>query len=293
MCINLLLGLARIVKGSIVLFIYFTIGNHPLVAQIIVTGPGAGGGPGKTELADPCAIIAYQGSQAILPFCISNVAEVGAVRDFVLEFDYDIGLLEINDISTTETASEPLEFVTWDVLSVQKGIARVRVYGYSFGPATLDPEQPVLLHVVFQIRGTGSTIVDPVLASFNEGSVQGQLVKGEVTVAYSIPITAKILDDPAGVTEEPILLANYPNPFNPSTQISFHLFESAEISLEIYNAAGTRVRTLARGHRSTGRHSLRWDGQNQAGAKVPGGMYFVRLLVPGYVPYTRALSLIK
>lgn len=70
---------------------------------------------------------------------------------------------------------------------------------------------------------------------------------------------------------------NYPNPFDSATRISFHLQESAQVQLVVYDLQGRQVKTLVSGQLGTGVHELLWDGTNASGALVPSGIYFYRL----------------
>ena len=84
------------------------------------------------------------------------------------------------------------------------------------------------------------------------------------------------------VPEENILLANYPNPFNPETWIPYQLAKPAEVKLSIYSAKGELVRTLALGHQPVGIYQSKsraayWDGRNAQGEKVASGIYFYTL----------------
>ena len=70
--------------------------------------------------------------------------------------------------------------------------------------------------------------------------------------------------------KETALLPNYPNPFNPETWIPYQLAEAAEVTLRIYAANGTLIRTLALGHQPTGMyhdrsHAAYWNGRNELG----------------------------
>ena len=81
------------------------------------------------------------------------------------------------------------------------------------------------------------------------------------------------------VPKETVLLANYPNPFNPETWIPYQLAESAEVTVTIYAANGAVVRMLDLGHRRAGSYASRsraayWDGRNAAGEPVASGVYF-------------------
>lgn len=68
-----------------------------------------------------------------------------------------------------------------------------------------------------------------------------------------------------------------PNPFNPSTSITFSLSQKAEVTLTIYNIMGETIHTLTQGNRSAGEYSILWNGQNSQGQKLPSGVYFYRL----------------
>jgi hypothetical protein len=73
------------------------------------------------------------------------------------------------------------------------------------------------------------------------------------------------------------LMQNHPNPFNPSTTISFDLPAMAKVSLKVYDVAGRLIRTLTDREWDAGRHSIAWDGHNESGSSVASGIYFYRL----------------
>ncbi len=79
-----------------------------------------------------------------------------------------------------------------------------------------------------------------------------------------------------------VLLANYPNPFNPETWIPYHLAKTADVQINIYDMYGTVVRHLVLGYQSAGYHmsrsqSAHWDGRNDFGERVSSGVYFYQL----------------
>jgi hypothetical protein len=88
------------------------------------------------------------------------------------------------------------------------------------------------------------------------------------------------------------LRQNYPNPFNSNTTIMFELPTEGHVNLVIYNVLGQRVRTLAEQMLSAGRHSIMWDGKNQAGEPVSSGLYF-SVLGQGEQLMSRKLLLLK
>ena len=84
------------------------------------------------------------------------------------------------------------------------------------------------------------------------------------------------------IPQETVLLANYPNPFNPETWIPYQLAAPAEVTLTIYDMNGAAVRRLAIGHQAAGMYQSRnraayWDGRNGRGESVASGLYFYTL----------------
>ncbi|MCH7548922.1 MAG: T9SS type A sorting domain-containing protein [Candidatus Krumholzibacteriota bacterium] len=88
------------------------------------------------------------------------------------------------------------------------------------------------------------------------------------------------------------LAQNVPNPFNPTTRISFMLAERTPVRLSIYDPIGRLVVTLVDDVRGQGSHSVNWDGRDKAGNRVGSGVYFYRLTA-GRFHATRKMLLIK
>ena len=84
------------------------------------------------------------------------------------------------------------------------------------------------------------------------------------------------------VPKETVLLANYPNPFNPETWIPYQLSAAAEVTVTIHASDGKLVRTLELGQLPAGTYqncsrAAYWDGRNAAGEPVASGVYFYTL----------------
>jgi hypothetical protein len=73
------------------------------------------------------------------------------------------------------------------------------------------------------------------------------------------------------------LVGNYPNPFNPSTTISYSLQAEQPVTIDVFNARGERVTTLVDGVKPAGNHQIEWRGQDASGKKVSSGIYFYRM----------------
>jgi len=73
------------------------------------------------------------------------------------------------------------------------------------------------------------------------------------------------------------LFNNYPNPFNPETNIKFEIPKSGVVEVSVYDIKGQKVKTIIREHKSCGIHEVAWDGKNSNGLDVPSGIYFAKL----------------
>jgi len=70
---------------------------------------------------------------------------------------------------------------------------------------------------------------------------------------------------------------NRPNPFNPSTRISYLIHESSRVGLSVYNIQGQKVRTLVDEVQAPGSYKVGWDGRDDANRMLPAGVYVYRL----------------
>lgn len=89
-----------------------------------------------------------------------------------------------------------------------------------------------------------------------------------------------------------ISFSNYPNPFNPTTTISFSLATAQNIELEIYNIRGQLVRTLVKSQQPAGKNSVVWNGTDDSNNPVSSGIYFSRLRTYS-VTQSKKLMLLK
>jgi hypothetical protein len=80
---------------------------------------------------------------------------------------------------------------------------------------------------------------------------------------------------------------NFPNPFNPSTTISFALPRTENITLKVYDMLGREVATLVDGREDAGEHSVKWNAEGFA-----SGVYFCRMQANGIV-LTQKILLVR
>lgn len=133
------------------------------------------------------------------------------------------------------------------------------------------------------LEGTYSYYICAVYLN-NEGSPSD-------TLSFQYPYDPSDAGDeiPGLITE---LHGNYPNPFNPTTTISFDLAEPGNVKLSIYNLRGQLVKVLTNGDLDSGSHRILWDGRDRANRSVASGVYFYRLDTRNYTS-TRKMLMMK
>jgi hypothetical protein len=120
------------------------------------------------------------------------------------------------------------------------------------------------------------------------------------TTSYTFPVTGSRVEFVVikagvvtGVTliddHVPATLAleqNFPNPFNPSTEIRFHLPQGGQVSLIVYNMLGQEVATLVNGVKTAGSYSVSFDAGD-----LSSGMYLYRLQAAGFADMKKLVLL--
>jgi hypothetical protein len=81
----------------------------------------------------------------------------------------------------------------------------------------------------------------------------------------------------------PLLLANYPNPFNPETIIKYQIPKSTDVTLKIYNLLGQEIRTLVDEFKEAGSYEVYWNGKDDLGQTVASGIYLYQIQAGDFV----------
>ena len=162
------------------------------------------------------------------------------------------------------------------------------VQGDYFAAATADLARRSVIQVgdVLQVRVIGPN-----------GNVESDTRSYEVTPEDLADAVLSVRLDNIGKPKQNLLLQNYPNPFNPETWIPYQLEKSADVTLQIYDTAGSVVRTLDLGFKGQGFYMTRttaayWDGRNNMGEQVASGVYFYSLQTPDFSA-TRKMLILK
>jgi flagellar hook assembly protein FlgD len=73
-----------------------------------------------------------------------------------------------------------------------------------------------------------------------------------------------------------VLSGNYPNPFNPSTNIYYSLPYNSIVTIQIFDITGKLVKSFKQSNESAGHHSIVWNGKNSNNLDVASGVYMIR-----------------
>jgi len=99
----------------------------------------------------------------------------------------------------------------------------------------------------------------------------------ESAASNTVEVGVNVSGDNDGVNAATALVGNYPNPFNPVTNISYSLKEKGSVAIDIYDIKGRLVKNLVNDVKSAGSHKETWTGINNAGQEVGSGIYFYKM----------------
>ena len=105
--------------------------------------------------------------------------------------------------------------------------------------------------------------------------------QGYYQVEVNLPATPVRNHGESSNTPETGSINNFPNPFNPSTQILFHIQHDRQVTLSITNILGQTVRILKNEKMSAGTHGATWDGRDKYGRLAAPGIYICRINIDG------------
>ena len=146
------------------------------------------------------------------------------------------------------------------------------------------------------VSGEGAlvTFTFKVLREF-EDNARFEIAQGVVFDADQLqnPVVSLGALDVQSTPTEFALHQNFPNPFNPQTNIPYDLAESGDVALRIYNLLGQEVRTLVRERQQAGRYTVQWSGMDDRGVSVSSGIYFYQVSVAGKFQDAKRLMLLK
>ncbi len=126
------------------------------------------------------------------------------------------------------------------------------------------------------------------------GTYNANLIIDDNREETLIPVTLSIenvYSSNTDITQSTLNLQNFPNPFNPSTTISFYLADKQRVSLNIYNIKGQIIKKLLHGDLNEGNHKIVWKGKDENNQDVKSGIYIFKLNIGKKIFYKKSLLL--
>ncbi len=219
---------------------------------------------------------------------VAGDAISGALYDFLgdsLDFNYD--------------PNYELGFSNWlDGVDAVAGV-NVAYTGYDLTLDTLGNPQGTTVYNtgIYHTHNSGANVVflafDP-LATNTSPSYYWIGFSDLSPLAASLEWAMALgVDDPnTQLPSEFVLQGNYPNPFNPSTNIAFTMNARNNVNVTVYSLLGEKVATIHNGIMNAGSHEVTWNGLDSQGNSVASGMYIYQIAV-GNDTYSGKMMLLK
>ena len=198
------------------------------------------------------------------------------VRGIEFELEYDPDLVKVLSPSLSVLQENVMVSFT------EKEDGKIKVIAANLRGGSINGKNNSYLSIPVEFIGDKQDVTHISLGGNKIAGVDGQLIE---TVARTISSEVKVIPD------EFVLHQNFPNPFNPSTEIRFDLPEASVVNLTIFNIMGQKIRTLSNTELTPGYHTLVWDGTSDNGSQVATGMYFFAIQTDKYQSTKKMLFL--
>ena len=199
-----------------------------------------------------------------LPLYLPNKVEIEGL-DLTIQYDPEVfNLIGFNNNNSILDNSAYNTIINDEMSGMFKLV--------SYANSTLINDHGLLGYIKFKVIGNSSrwssiSINKMKINDIQEGGflVDGNFEPSSIASGFDFKISS--------VPEIFALNKNYPNPFNPSTNIQFDLPNDGEVKIFIYDIKGAHIDELVNGYMEAGYYQLNWDGSRQA-----SGMYFIRMI---------------
>ncbi|MFZ4402429.1 MAG: T9SS type A sorting domain-containing protein, partial [Bacteroidales bacterium] len=227
--------------------------------------------PSLVKAASTTLELIYSGTQVKssnqlfdLPLHIVDANSVGAIS---IILNFPANLVEIQDVLLSTTNEQ----LNWSVNGNE-----LRIGWYSSNPLSLAAASEL---ITLKLKTTSAFVNEASIKFALAGSPLNELADAQFNVISNAVLSVDVINASAvGISEQSnvntLTLSNRPNPFNGSTMINYELPFDGNVSIEIYNYLGSRVKSLVSEQQLKGNHSLKLDA-----GSLPAGVYMATLIV--------------
>lgn len=222
----------------------------------------------------------------------SNVTDLGITADF----PQGIAVTPSAPLAVQLSAFNAYRVGTGDVIVEWETVSETNNYGFVVERRDQGPESNFEAVSPF-IGGAGTSLEEHSYRWVDENAGSGSYVyrvrqmdlNGDVSYSPEVEVSALTGVADGSSPARFSLSSNYPNPFNPETQVAFELPSSSMVMVRVYDVTGRTVATLVEGRRDAGNHEIRWNAVSQ-----PSGVYYCRMTAVSISePGTTYSSMIK
>ncbi|MCB5253068.1 MAG: T9SS type A sorting domain-containing protein, partial [Candidatus Cloacimonetes bacterium] len=203
------------------------------------------------------------------------VRETPEYFEFNIEPDYTAVFVQMDSLATTKEIAIMSDDLCYGAAVVNGETVMIPAFISSL------PEGSELELVAWDgAKSSAKSISINLFDQTNNAYVQCSSFVKDTSDHYLIKMGSTLPDTDAPSTLS-LGIKNYPNPFNPSTTISYSVPANGDVMLNIYNAKGQLVNTLVSEHKNKGNYQVVWQGRDMSGNSVASGLYFTRLVSGG------------
>lgn len=141
----------------------------------------------------------------------------------------------------------------------------------------LENPSPLAFEIVYDSKAQPSSHYVYEMLDLNDFTFKGGYIIPEQDGLYQVKLSGSDIGYAGNQVNKVRAITNYPNPFNPDTNISFTLSEKAEANIQIYNLKGQIVREMGVIPYKSGVNTINWDGRDNSHNPVSSGIYFIRI----------------
>ena len=226
------------------------------------------------------------GDTATISINVDELLEEWGVTAFQFNMSFDPEIVEYDSFSLTDISDGGMAFINSD----NPGIINV---GFMCTSPLSGVGSIIDLDFIGLIEGSTEleffedpTQSDILTFKFNNEDIVN-LTNGGIGVGEPYGT-----NDPTNLPMIANLGANYPNPFNPTTTINFSNGVAGNVTINIYNVLGQKVKSLVNEHLPVDDHTVIWNGKDDNNQQVSSGVYFYKM-INGEYNSTKKMMLIK
>ncbi len=238
-------------------------------------------------------IVAASKNETIEPPAVGLIGRTWTKMNMLVDFDYlylnhenqtsSVVPIEMAELCATRLANDEVDLM-WRTLSETNNL------GFAVERA-FQPDRG--WQQIGFVTGQGTTSV-PAIYHFTDHPGPAPVLyyrlkqvdtNGETSYSSVVTVHSK-------VPQQYALAQNWPNPFNPTTVIEYHVAKPADIRIEIFNLLGEKVKTLVQEKKDSGAFRVLWDGTDDSGNKVSAGIYLYKMEAERFIQIKK-LTLLK